>query len=244
MEKVVTDTKTHVIWRRHLQVLVEFDDRHWQRREWVRIHEIFQLFLVEHTIVWAERADPENSEQPISWPGLNFRTIVDKACLNSSKKKPIEFLSDKFLGLVDDRSLKSHSEGDENKARTLGRFPETGLAIKAWQDYQDGQKILLTTPSVLVGYRVEVYRAEGTTQWYTAVIQSYNHTTKTLSVTDDTVLEEHNEDPALIQMRLIDDGVVDSILRGVEVGIGPRRTRQTNKDKDLQSTSAVLFYIT
>ena len=27
-----------------------------------------------------------------------------------------------------------------------------------------------------------------------------------LSITDDTVLEEHNEDPALLQMRLIGDG--------------------------------------
>lgn len=32
----------------------------------------------------------------------------------------------------------------------------------------------MSTPSVLVGYRVEVYRAEGTTQWYTAVIVAYN----------------------------------------------------------------------
>ena len=55
---------------------------------------------------------------------------------------------------------------------------EVRLGLKAWLDYQDGQKILLTTPTVLVGYRVEVYRAEGTTQWYTAVIQSYNHTSK------------------------------------------------------------------
>ena len=43
---------------------------------------------------------------------------------------------------------------------------------------QDGQRILLTTPSVLVGFRVEVYRAEGTTQWYTAVIVGYNEATK------------------------------------------------------------------
>ncbi|XP_048748291.1 probable JmjC domain-containing histone demethylation protein 2C isoform X3 [Ostrea edulis] len=59
---------------------------------------------------------------------------------------------------------------------------------------------------------------------------------QTLSLTDDTVLEEHNEDPALIQMRLIDDGVVDSILRGVEIGIGPRRTRQTNKEQQTNTT--------
>lgn len=57
-------------------------------------------------------------------------------------------------------------------------YPSLGQAVKTWLDYQDGQKILLTTPTVLVGYRLEVYRAEGTTQWYTAVIQSYNHTTK------------------------------------------------------------------
>ncbi|KAK3611670.1 hypothetical protein CHS0354_012042 [Potamilus streckersoni] len=83
-----------------------------------------------------------------------------------------------------------------------------------------------------MGYRVEVYRAEGTTQWYTAVIQSYNHTSKSLVLTDDTVLEEHNEDPSLIQMQLIDDGVVDSILRGVEIGTR-RRPRQI-KDKEQQ----------
>lgn len=35
---------------------------------------------------------------------------------------------------------------------------------------------------------------------------------QTLSLTDDTVLEEHNEDPALIQMRLLDDGGKKIIL--------------------------------
>ena len=50
--------------------------------------------------------------------------------------------------------------------------------IRTWLEYQEGQSILLTTPSVLVGFRVEVYRAEGTTQWYTAVIQSYNDSTR------------------------------------------------------------------
>lgn len=37
--------------------------------------------------------------------------------------------------------------------------------------------------------------------------------------------------------------MVDSILRGVEIGIGPRRTRQTNKDKDKeQSSNTVRFF--
>jgi hypothetical protein len=40
--------------------------------------------------------------------------------------------------------------------------------------FQDGQHILITTPSVLLGFRLKVYRAEGTTQWYTAVTTGYN----------------------------------------------------------------------
>ncbi|PVD30551.1 hypothetical protein C0Q70_09819 [Pomacea canaliculata] len=40
-------------------------------------------------------------------------------------------------------------EGDEN--RYDAGSPEAQKAVKAWVDYQDGQKILLTTPTVLVG---------------------------------------------------------------------------------------------
>lgn len=57
-------------------------------------------------------------------------------------------------------------------------YPELKAAVRRWAEQQDGQRILLTTPSVLVGYRVEVYRAEGTTQWYTAVIVGYNEATR------------------------------------------------------------------
>lgn len=57
-------------------------------------------------------------------------------------------------------------------------YPELRAAVRRWAEQQDGQKILLTTPSVLMGYRVEVYRAEGTTQWYTAVIIGYNEATR------------------------------------------------------------------
>ena len=75
-----------------------------------------------------------------------------------------------------------------------------------------------------------------------------------LTVTDDTVLEDHNEDPGLVQMRLIGDGgqfiihqknflmlssfssyieiffygaVVESIMRGEVVGMTPRRSRSS-----------------
>ena len=63
----------------YFQVLIEFDDIDWTRREWIRVHDIFQLFLVEHTLVWAERPDPDKPKQSISWPGLVSSYLDTKA---------------------------------------------------------------------------------------------------------------------------------------------------------------------
>ncbi len=71
----------------YFQVLVEFDDRSWDRREWIKIHDIFQIFLVENTINWALRtglppseADrhPSSAQDKHYWPALVslFRTCA------------------------------------------------------------------------------------------------------------------------------------------------------------------------
>lgn len=36
---------------------VEFDDQEWEKREWVKVYEDFQLFLLEHQLVWAKRIE-------------------------------------------------------------------------------------------------------------------------------------------------------------------------------------------
>lgn len=66
--------------------------------------------------------------------------------------------------------------------RGVKDYPDVREATRRWMEAQDGQRILLTTPSVLVGFRVEVYRSEGTTQWYTAVICGYNEATHVSNV--------------------------------------------------------------
>ena len=37
------------------QILVEFDDADWKKREWIRVYEDnrFTVFLIEYTIIWA-----------------------------------------------------------------------------------------------------------------------------------------------------------------------------------------------
>ena len=71
--------------------------------------------------------------------------------------------------------------------------------------------ILLTMPTVPFEYCIKVYGNEDTTQWYTAFIQSYNNNYKKLTVLDNKVLEEHNVEPALVQMRIIGDGGLGEI---------------------------------
>ncbi|KAL1439283.1 hypothetical protein MTO96_010310 [Rhipicephalus appendiculatus] len=202
-----------------LAVLVEFDNADWKRREWIRVYEDpFAAFLVEETLTWHVR----NSDEPPS-PALNFISFIDRVGVWDQLLKPVEYLTDRFLRFVDYSELRFYQERDVDVEKCCVEQCEIRRLVKHWVEFQDSQRILVTTPSVLVGYRVKVYRAEGTTQWYTAVIVSYNDNTRELTVTDDTVLEEHNEDPCLVQMRLIGDGVVESILKGENVGITPRR---------------------
>ncbi|XP_053211084.1 probable JmjC domain-containing histone demethylation protein 2C [Panonychus citri] len=205
-----------------LTVLVEYDGVDWRKREWIKVYDQqFTVFLIEYSIVWSTRKETVVGQNN-HWLALNFKLLVDKIGLRESQLKPIEYLDDRQLDFVNYNDLKLYEEGD------LTKTPYKSVScldkyIRQWAEFQNSQKILLTTPSVLVGYRVKVYRSEGTTQWYTAVILSYNENTKELTLTDDTVLEERNEDPTLVQMKLIGDGVVESILKGEEIGITPRR---------------------
>lgn len=46
-----------------LQILVEYDDVEWQRREWLSPHRdaVFSFFLIERGLYWAERPDPRHA---------------------------------------------------------------------------------------------------------------------------------------------------------------------------------------
>ncbi|CAG5028735.1 unnamed protein product [Parnassius apollo] len=213
---------------KELQVLVEYDGVDWQRREWVAVHSrrTFRVFLVERTLVWAPKKF-ENEE--VKWPALTFTALSADVTLQADAQ-PVEFLHDRTLQFLDYANLQPYQEWDERLAGSEAGISAdmlSSLSAEAteWRTMQDGQRILTSTPSVLGGCRAQVYRAAGATQWYTAVIVGVNEHTGELTVTDDTVLEEHSEDPALVHMRLLGDGVIESIMRGEVVGVMPRRSR-------------------
>eukprot|EP00092_Neocalanus_flemingeri_P031974 GFUD01034744.1.p2 GENE.GFUD01034744.1~~GFUD01034744.1.p2 ORF type:complete len:342 (+),score=84.10 GFUD01034744.1:1122-2147(+) len=188
--------------------------------------EEFQLFFVEDRLTVAHRPNSQGSSATTGtlYPALVFKPLVDKVDIFKTKKLPVEFLSDNKLVFQEYTHLKTITEWDPT-IPGLAICSRSENEVKRWVEEGAGQRILLTTPSVLVGERVSVYRVEGTTQWYSAFIIGHNQETGEFTVTDDTVLEEHLENPDIVQMRILGEGVVQSILRGESVSNAPRRSR-------------------
>ena len=111
-------------------------------------------------------------------------------------------------------------------AKGVKHSTEIEKKVNEWADLQRSQHLLTNLVQLVLGLRIEVYRADGTTQWYTAVTTGYNATAHEYTLTDDTVLEEHFEDPRLTQMTVLGGrNVLESLLRGDNVV--PRRSRSS-----------------
>ncbi|CAH1990409.1 unnamed protein product [Acanthoscelides obtectus] len=102
----------HVVLKHYfsLQVLVEYDDVEWQRREWISVYKdgLFHLFMIEQTLVWAHRRDPyTNAHSTALWPALTFTALVSSVDL-PNHLQPVEFLVDRELAFKDYKQLKPY----------------------------------------------------------------------------------------------------------------------------------------
>ncbi|XP_022094436.1 probable JmjC domain-containing histone demethylation protein 2C isoform X2 [Acanthaster planci] len=223
-------------------VYVEFDGLDWQKREWLRVQdEAHQVFLVEKTIVWGQRIDPYSSRPSnILWPALNFEILVDRVGLSNSNSHPLEFFLDRHLLCLKKDDIRPFEDDNPKTAQhpVFQRYTEVKAEVDKWLHEQKVQHILMKAPYPLTGYRVQVYRLGSTTQWFSAVITGHDLYTRELVVMDDTVLESHTENPALVQMVFLDD-VVSSLLKGENVGITPRR--RVNTANTTQATNTGTF---
>lgn len=184
---------------------------------------------------------PQNSEQlvikPSSGRGKGLSSRSDGQ-LNSLREY-LRFFHLACLKLNSQRQSEDaqpHPYASSNPlVEAIAQHPEIYHLLRKWHVYQDAQKLLANvyTAALLVGNRVKVYRSSGTTQWFTAVIIAYDEPSKLMTLIDDTVLEEHQEDPTLLEMHLIDDGLVQSIIEGRDVslagGFSRRRTQRINQ---------------
>ena len=111
----------------------------------------------------------------------NFEPYVDKIGLKERQLKPVEYLDDKELDFRRYDELRKYEESSLDQEKSTSENKELRGYVNSWADYQKQQNFLIQTPSILIGYRVQVYRATGTTQWFTAVIGPYQEDSKVSS---------------------------------------------------------------
>lgn len=75
---------------------MEFDDQEWEKREWVKVYEDFQLFLLEYQLVWAKRKEGAGvgacggvggmiqgtKAKHMKWPALVRVEYISVSCLS------------------------------------------------------------------------------------------------------------------------------------------------------------------
>ncbi|KAK6328039.1 hypothetical protein J4Q44_G00000170 [Coregonus suidteri] len=236
-----------------LTVYVEFDDLEWEKREWVKVYEDFQVFLLEQQLVWAKRRESSLIEQQlawakrressllgenhqgtkdkhIQWPALTFRPLVGKATLGSITA--VEFFSDRQLDFLSDHgAYQPYQDEVDSLSPVLRDNPQLHEEVRFWLKDQKVQEIFMQGPYSLNGYRVRVYRQDSATQWFTGIITHHDLFSRTMVVMNDQVLEPQNVDPSTIQMTFLDD-VVHSLLKGENIGIQSRRRSRSSNNQN------------
>uniref|UniRef100_A0A671RXA2 Probable JmjC domain-containing histone demethylation protein 2C n=1 Tax=Sinocyclocheilus anshuiensis TaxID=1608454 RepID=A0A671RXA2_9TELE len=217
-----------------LTVYVEFDDLEWDKREWVKVYEDFQIFLLEHQLVWAKRKEGAQLQgtkaKQIQWPALTFKPLVGKTVLGSITA--IEFFSDRHLDfLTDEGACQPYQDEVDSLSPVFRDYPHLHEEVKAWVKDQKVQEIFMQGPYSLNGYRVRVYRQDSATQWFTGIITHHDLFSRTMVVMNDQVLEPQNVDPSMVQMTFLDD-VVHSLLKGENIGITSRRRSRSSQNSN------------
>ncbi|XP_056101841.1 probable JmjC domain-containing histone demethylation protein 2C isoform X2 [Rhinichthys klamathensis goyatoka] len=222
-----------------LTVYVEFDDLEWEKREWVKVYEDFQIFLLEHQLVWAKRKEGAQLQgtkaKQIQWPALTFKPLVGKTVFGSITA--IEFFSDRHLDfLTDEGAFQPYQDELDSLSPVLRDYPHLHEEVKAWVKDQKVQEIFMQGPYSLNGYRVRVYRQDSATQWFTGIITHHDLFSRTMVVMNDQVLEPQNVDPSMVQMTFLDD-VVHSLLKGENIGITSRRRSRSSQNSNTAHTT-------
>ncbi|KAJ3608291.1 hypothetical protein NHX12_025340, partial [Muraenolepis orangiensis] len=192
-------------------VYVEFDDQEWEKREWVKIYEDFQLFLLQHQLVWAKRKEGGGERE--RGGGL----------MQGTKAKHIQWPA---LDEVDSLSpvLRDH--------------PQLHEEVKGWLKDQKVQEIFMQGPYSLNGYRVRVYRQDSATQWFTGIITHHDLFSRNMVVMNDQVLEPQNVDPSMTQMTFLDDVTAGGRAGGTTGNTQGHYTRaQANSPRPITNSS-------
>ncbi|KAJ8337624.1 hypothetical protein SKAU_G00365900 [Synaphobranchus kaupii] len=201
-----------------LTVFVEFEDCPWRSRSWVQVYgEEVLAVLVESSIVWTSRSDPNLSGTGV-WPALAFRPLVDHVGLSSLV--PVEFFGDRILNFVPDgNSLQPFEAEQDLRHALLQEQPSLQAEVTLWLADFELQEILRKGSFTLQGRRVRVYQPEYEDPWALGLVSQHSLGTYIMEITLDQNKATQVVDPRVIHVMLA-EGVSDESQAGV---VGWRR---------------------
>ncbi|MEE6510750.1 hypothetical protein FKM82_030898, partial [Ascaphus truei] len=188
------------IARTDLKVCVEFDEEPWQKRSWIEVYSReVKVFLVEHSLVLADRKSPSNPGETVQWPAMTYKCLVGKAFLGS--RTYIQFLGDKSRDFLEEDLVKP-----VQLRETLKQFKlENPSVNREFQDLirknVDESRVLQGAKS-LIGTAIKVYSMDPSTQWFTATIVNAT-SARILEVKCEQVPALKCVDPSLIHVDIV-----------------------------------------
>ncbi|XP_019901521.2 lysine-specific demethylase 3B isoform X3 [Esox lucius] len=201
-----------------LTVFVEFEDCAWRRRSWVQVYgEEVRAVLVESSIVWANRSEPNQNHPTVdgvpdrtAWPALVFRSLVDRVGLGSLV--PVEFFGSRTLDfLPDGNSLQRFEVENDLRHSLLLEQPCLQAAVSSWHSDYELQEILRKGSYTIQSRRVQVYQCEFEETWALGLVSRHDPNSHIMEITMDQGEDTQVVDPRVIHVMLAEDEV-DLIL--------------------------------
>ncbi|CAN2388400.1 formaldehyde biosynthetic process [Pristimantis euphronides] len=193
-----------------LKICVEFEDETWEQRTWLDVYSSqVHLFLVEHSLVIADRKCPSNPSMSVLCPAMQFKVLASKTSIQPMTC--IQFLGDRHKVFMREDVVKALRDRE-----SLKKFMQGNRTFnKAFQDLlrksvDDGR--ILQGAKNLIGSSIKVYSMSEGYQWFNASVVNTSLTTQTLQIKCEQVPSLKVIDPALIHVELVHNYVDKSKL--------------------------------
>ncbi|XP_026789654.3 probable JmjC domain-containing histone demethylation protein 2C isoform X1 [Pangasianodon hypophthalmus] len=186
-----------------LAVCVEWDGEPSAECKWRRLREEWEVFVLEHELVWAKR-NSTSQENSSPQPALVFQPLIGQAHVGGVAV--VEFLSDRELEFYTEREeLRPYEEEVDGGSSLLREDLSSHEQLQAWLRHRQLQHILQLGHSSVKGLRVKVFRPDSKPQWLHGIVSHHDHNNRTMTVLSDQVAEPLSVDPALVHVLVLDD---------------------------------------
>ncbi|XP_062862886.1 probable JmjC domain-containing histone demethylation protein 2C [Trichomycterus rosablanca] len=208
-------------------VCVEWDGEPAAEHHWRRLKEEWEVFVLEHELVWARRSStpPENSSPQLA---LVFRPLTGQNYVN--EVAVVEFLSDRQLEFYTDREKLRPCEVEVNGVSSILREnPACSQQLTAWLRQRHLQHILQPGHGCVKGLRVKVFRPDSKPQWLHGFVSNYDDNSGTMTVLSNQEAEPLRVDPALVHVLFLDDISPSLLMKETSTTEPKPQTNNTNR---------------